>query len=246
MTLDENGLRKGRKLIAGASEEEIYKALSLSFIPPELREGRGEIEEALEGKLPALVADEDIRGILHAHTDKSDGVDTLEVMGEAVRSRGYAYLGITDHSQSAHYAGGLSLDEIAEQHSAIDELNRRDGKSFRVFKGIESDILADGSLDYPNEVLANFDFVIASVHGRFALGREQQTLRILRAVENPFTTILGHMTGRQLLRRPGYDVDIERILRACGRTALPLKSTQTLGGLISTGGGTRPRLTWAA
>jgi DNA polymerase (family 10) len=117
----------------------------------------------------------------------------------------------------------LSLDEIAEQHSAIDELNRRYGKSFRVFKGIESDILADGSLDYPNEVLAKFDFVIASVHGHFALGREQQTLRILRAVENPFTTILGHMTGRQLLRRPGYDVDIERILRACAKNGVAVE-----------------------
>ena len=214
-TLDERGLRKGRKLIAGASEEEIYRALGLSFIPPELREGRGEIEKALAGKLPVLVSDDDIRGILHAHTDKSDGVDTLEAMTEAVRSRGYAYFGIADHSQSAHYAGGLSLDEIAQQHGAIDDLNRRYGKSFRVFKGIESDILADGSLDYPDDVLAKFDFVIASVHGRFKLDREEQTTRILRAVENPFTTILGHMTGRQLLRRPGYEVDIERILQAC-------------------------------
>ena len=215
MTLDERGLRKRGKLVAGASEEDIYKALGLSFVPPELREGRDEIEKALSGELPALVADKDIRGILHAHTDKSDGADTLEVMAEAVRSRGYAYFGVADHSQSARYAGGLSLDEIAEQHAAIDALNRGYGKSFRVFKGIESDILADGALDYPDEVLAKFDFVIASMHGRFKLGREEQTKRILRAVENPFTTILGHMTGRQLLRRPGYDVDIERILQNC-------------------------------
>ena len=223
MTLDENGLHKGSRLVAGASEDDIYKALGLSFIPPELREGRGEIEKALKGKLPVLVADEDIRGILHAHTDKSDGVDTLEAMAEAVRSRGYAYFGIADHSQSAHYAGGLSLDEITEQHAAIDELNRRYGKSFRVFKGIESDILADGSLDYPDEVLVKFDFVVASVHGQFKLDREQQTARILRAVQNPFTTILGHMTGRQLLRRPGYDVDIERILQACAADAVAVE-----------------------
>jgi DNA polymerase (family X) len=215
MTLGENGLRKEGRLVAGASEEDIYKALGLCFIPPELREGRGELEKALDGELPALVADDDIRGILHAHTDKSDGVDTLEAMAEAVLWRGYQYFGIADHSQSAHYAGGLSLDEIADQHATIDALNQRYGNSFRVFKGVESDILADGSLDYPEEVLERFDFVIASVHGRFKLDREEQTTRILRAVENPFTTILGHMTGRQLLRRPGYDVDIERILQAC-------------------------------
>ena len=215
MTLDESGLRKGVKLIAGRSEDEIYKALGLPFIPPELREGRGEIEKALKGKLPKLVTDDDIRGILHAHTDKSDGVDTLDAMVEAVRSRGYEYFGVADHSQSARYAGGLSLEEIGEQHAAIDRLNQQYGNSFRIFKGIESDILTDGSLDYPDDVLARFDFVIASVHGHFKLNRDAQTARILRAVANPFTTVLGHMTGRQLLRRPGYDVDIERILEAC-------------------------------
>jgi DNA polymerase (family X) len=215
MTLDEAGLRKGGKLIAGRSEDEIYKALRLPCIAPELREGRGEIEKALKGKLPKLVTDDDIRGILHAHTDKSDGVDTLDAMVEAVRSRGYEYFGVADHSQSARYAGGLSLEEIGEQHAAIDRLNQQYENSFRIFKGIESDILADGSLDYPDDVLARFDFVIASVHGRFRLDRDAQTARILRAVANPFTTVLGHMTGRQLLRRPGYDVDIERILEAC-------------------------------
>jgi DNA polymerase (family X) len=215
MSLGEEGLRKGAKLIAGRSEQQIYKALGLPFVAPELREGRGEIEKALAGKLPKLVTDADIRGILHAHTDKSDGVDTLETMAEAVRSRGYEYFGIADHSRSAHYAGGLSIEEIAEQHATIDDLNKRYGGSFRIFKGIESDILADGSLDYPDEVLTQFDFVIASVHGRFKLDRDAQTARIRRAIENPFTTILGHMTGRQLLRRPGYDVDIELVLTAC-------------------------------
>ncbi|MGB3038328.1 MAG: PHP domain-containing protein [Methyloceanibacter sp.] len=215
MTLGEDGLRKSGKLVAGSSEEDIYSSLGLSFIPPELREGRGEIERALEGKVPPLVTDDDIRGILHAHTDRSDGVDTLEVMAEAVRSRGYDYFGVTDHSRSAHYAGGLKLEEINEQHTEIHRLNKRYRNDFRIFKGIESDILADGSLDYPEDVLAQFDFVIASVHGRFALDRESQTARILRVVENPYTTILGHMTGRLLLRRPGYEVDVERILAAC-------------------------------
>ena len=131
-------------------------------------------------------------------------------MAEATRERGYSYFGVADHSRSAHYAGGLSLEEVAAQHAEIDQLNRRYGKRFRIFKGIESDILADGSLDYPDEVLVQFDFVVASVHGRFKLDRKEQTERILRAVSNPHTTILGHMTGRQLLRRPGYEVDIEQ------------------------------------
>jgi DNA polymerase (family 10) len=217
ISLDEKGLRKGDKVIASKTEEEIYRALGLSFIEPELREGRGEITLAQKGKLPTLVTDADLRGILHAHTDRSDGADTLEVMAEATRERGYSYFGVADHSRSAHYAGGLSLEEIAEQHADIERLNRRYGKDFRIFKGIESDILADGSLDYPHEVLEQFDFVVASVHGRFKLDRKEQTHRILRAVSNPYTTILGHMTGRQLLRRPGYDVDIERILEACAK-----------------------------
>jgi DNA polymerase (family 10) len=166
-------------------------------------------------QLSVYVTDSDIRGVLHAHTDLSDGVDTLEVMAEATRSRGYQYFGVADHSRSAHYAGGLSIDEIAAQHAEIDHLNRKNEDGFRVLKGIESDILADGSLDYPDEVLASFDFVVASVHSRFRLDRQAQTERIIRAVSSPRTTILGHMTGRQLMRRPGYEVDIPRVLAAC-------------------------------
>jgi DNA polymerase (family X) len=215
MALTKEGLRKGRKLVAGKSEEGIYAALGLPFIEPELREGRGEIELAQSGKLPQLVSDGDLRGILHAHTDRSDGVDTLEVMAKATQAAGYEYFGVADHSRSAHYAGGLSIEEIAEQHAEIDVLNKRFGDRFHVFKGIEADILADGSLDYHEDVLTSFDFVVASVHSRFKMGREEQTERIIRAVRNPRTTILGHMTGRQLLRRPGYDVDIEKVLAAC-------------------------------
>ena len=216
MTFDEHGLHVGRKVIA-RKEAEIYAALGLQFIDPKLREGIGEIELAKKKRLPHLVTDADIGGILHAHTDRSDGGDTLEVMAEATRQRGYAYFGVADHSQSAHYAGGLSRDEIAEQHAEIDSLNKRYSDSFRILKGIESDILADGSLDYPDDVLARFDFIVASVHSRFKLGRKEQTDRIVRAVANPRTTILGHMTGRQLLRRPGYDVDVKKILRACAK-----------------------------
>jgi DNA polymerase (family X) len=216
LKLDSRGLWRGRKLIAARSEEEIYKALGLPFIEPELREGRNEIALALKNKLPKLVTDTDIRGILHAHSDLSDGVDTLAVMAQATRKRGYQYFGVADHSRSAHYAGGLSVADITAQHRAIDKLNRS-FKDFRIFKGIESDILADGSLDYPDNVLAKFDFIVASVHSRFRLDPKEQTTRIIRAVSNPHTTILGHMTGRQLLRRPGYEVDIEKILKACAK-----------------------------
>jgi DNA polymerase (family X) len=215
MTLEKRGLCRGNTIIAAATEEEIYKALGMQPVPPELREGQSEIARALTGELPELVADADIKGILHAHTDRSDGVDTLETMTEATLARGYQYFGVADHSQSAHYAGGLGADEIAEQQTEADRLNKKYGRSFRIFKGIESDILADGSLDYPDGVLDTFDFAVASVHGRFKLDRETQTDRIIRAVANPYTTILGHMTGRQLLRRPGYEIDVERVLAAC-------------------------------
>ena len=215
LTLDETGLHRGKKTLAAASEPAIYRALGLPFIPPELREGRGEIERALESGLPELVTDSDIRGVLHAHTDLSDGADTLQAMAEATQSRGYAYFGVADHSQSAHYAGGLKIEQIGEQHRAIDRLNRGFGKSFRIFKGIESDIRADGSLDYSDEILSRFDFVVASVHSQFRMDKDGQTRRIIRAVASPYTTILGHMTGRQLLRRPGYEVDIDAVLEAC-------------------------------
>jgi DNA polymerase (family X) len=130
-------------------------------------------------------------------------------------SRGYKYFGVADHSRSAHYAGGLSQEEIGEQQMEADSLNRKYGRRFRIFKGVESDVLADGSLDYSDEVLETFDFVVASVHSRFNMDRASQTERVIRAVSNPYTTILGHMTGRQLLRRPGYDIDIEEVLVAC-------------------------------
>jgi DNA polymerase (family X) len=185
------------------------------LIPPELREGTDETALARKGALPKLVTMKDLQGVLHVHTDFSDGVNTLEEIAEAARERGYAYLGVADHSQSAHYAGGLRLDAIGVQHETIDDLNRRYRGGFRILKGIESDILADGALDYPPDILERFDFVVASVHSRFRLGREEQTKRILAAVVNPFTTILGHLTGRQLLRRSGYDIDVEAVLEAC-------------------------------
>jgi DNA polymerase (family 10) len=216
MRLATDGLHRGRTLIAG-DEAEIYGALGLPFIDPELREGRGEIELALKDKLPKLVSDKDLHGILHCHTDASDGTETLETMAKATRQRGFEYFGVADHSKSAHYAGGLSVEDIAQQHREADRLNKRFGKDFRILKGIESDILSDGSLDYEDDLLERFDFVVASIHGRFKLDRKAQTQRLLRAVSNPYTTIIGHMTGRQLQRRPGYEIDVEKVLRACAR-----------------------------
>ena len=136
-------------------------------------------------------------------------------MAEASRRQGYSYIGVTDHSKTAHYAGGLSVAEIDEQHAEIDRLNASSDGSLHIFKGIESDILPDGSLDYPDEILRRFDFIIGSIHGQFKMGRAAQTERLMRAAANPFVTVIGHMTGRQLLRRPGYEVDIERVLAAC-------------------------------
>lgn len=215
MALTREGLRKGRKIIAAETEAGIYDALGLQFIDPELREGLDEITLAETHRIPRLVTLDDLQGVLHAHTDASDGVDTLEAMAEASIARGYSYIGITDHSKTAHYAGGLSVAEIHEQHAAIGRLNAIYEDRFHIFKGIESDILPDGSLDYSDDILLRFDFIIGSIHGQFRLDRAAQTKRLVRAAANPFVTIIGHMTGRQLPRRPGYDIDIEQVLRAC-------------------------------
>jgi DNA polymerase (family 10) len=215
MTLTPEGLRRGRKIIAAGNEAEIYETLGLQFIEPELREGLDEIERAAAHNIPPLVTAADLAGVLHAHTTASDGADTLEAMAEAGLAHGYQYIGITDHSKTAHYAGGLTIEEIEEQQAEIDRLNAAFGGRFHIFKGIESDILPDGSLDYPDDVLRRFDFIIGSIHGQFRLDRQAQTERLVRAASNPFITVIGHMTGRQLLRRPGYDLDIERALAAC-------------------------------
>jgi DNA polymerase (family X) len=217
LALDEKGLRRGREPIPCPNEADVYAALGLPFIEPELREGRGEIALAAAGRLPELVAEADLCGLLHNHTDRSDGSHSLRTMAEATRRRGYAYFGVADHSKTARYAGGLSVEEIDAQLAEIDALNAGYAGRFRVFKGIESDILENGSLDYPDAILERFDYVVASVHSRFRLAEDAQTARIVRAVANPRTTILGHMTGRMLLRRPGYEVDVDAVLKACAQ-----------------------------
>jgi DNA polymerase (family 10) len=222
-TLDEDGLRKKNQIIACETEEDIYDALGLPFIAPELRETGAEVQMALDHKLPELVTRKDIRGVLHAHTTESDGADTLQDMAQAAKRRGYAYLGLTDHSQTAHYAGGLKADEVLAQQKQIEKLNNKLGAQFRVFKGIESDILPDGSLDYSEVILNSFDLIIASVHSQFRMSKGEQTERIIKAVSDPRTTVLGHVTGRQLLRRPGYEVDMERILQACAQHGVAIE-----------------------
>ncbi len=219
-----DGLWHGKSRIAAESESDIYQALGLQFIPPELREGRGEVELAAKKRLPVLVTLSDVKGILHAHTDQSDGAATLTEMAEACQEKGFSYLGVTDHSQSAHYAGGLKAAEVRAQQKEIDRLNRKArGKAVRIFKGIESDILSDGALDYPESVLKSFDLVVASIHSQFRKNKDEQTARLIKAVSNPHTTVLGHITGRQLLRRHGYDVDIEAVLRACAEHGVAIE-----------------------
>lgn len=197
------------------SEEEIYSKAGLSFIVPELREDFDEIELAKAGKLPALIQYEDLKGSLHNHSTWSDGVHTLEQMAVYCKENlNLQYLGICDHSKTAVYAKGLNEQRVFAQHQEIDELNKKLAP-FKIFKGIESDILSDGSLDYSDDILKTFDFVVASVHSNLRMDEAKATARLLKAIENPYTTILGHPTGRLLLSRAGYPIDYKKIIDAC-------------------------------
>jgi len=213
LKMNEYGLFREEENLLCRSEDDIFAALGLSYIPPELRENMGEIEAAAAGQLPRLVEIGDVRGVLHIHTQASDGADSLETLAREAKRRGYAYIGVSDHSQSAYYAGGLSPDAVRRQHEAIDNLNAGE-EAFHIFKGIEADILPDGRLDYDDEMLAKFDFVIAAVHSHFQMTEEEMTVRIIRALANPFTTILAHPTGRLLLAREPYALDIHRVIDA--------------------------------
>ncbi len=203
-------------------EAGIYRRLGLTYIPPELREDLGEIEAALAGKLPELIRPEAIKGIFHVHTNYSDGVNSLREMAEAAIRRGYRYLGITDHSGTAVYARGLSSEILLKQFEEIEELNR-EYPDFRIFKGIEADILASGELDYGPEILAKFDFVIGSVHSHFRMNKNEMTARILKTMDSPFLTMLGHATGRILLERPGYEVDLDAIIEKAAKNGVILE-----------------------
>ncbi|ULQ56933.1 helix-hairpin-helix domain-containing protein [Flavihumibacter rivuli] len=195
-------------------EGSIFETLGLPFIPDYQRDLPALLDKAIANSLPEPIMVQDIRGIIHSHSNWSDGLHTIEEMAKGCISKGYEYLVISDHSRSAGYANGLSVERIREQHAYIDELNAR-LEPFKIFKSIECDILGDGSLDYPDDVLAGFDLVIASVHSNLKMTAEKAMQRLLRAIEHPATTILGHMTGRLLLSRPGYPIDHEQVIDAC-------------------------------
>ncbi len=197
------------------SEAEIYQSFGLAYIEPELREGLNEVELAKTNSLPTLISYADLKGSLHNHSTYSDGVHSLKEMALYCKKElQLSYFGICDHSKTAVYANGLSTDRLQQQWAEIDQLNQ-ELAPFKIFKGIESDILSDGSLDYADEVLAQFDFVVASVHSNLKMDEEKATARLLKAIENPYTTILGHPTGRLLLSRSGYPLDYKKIIDAC-------------------------------
>jgi DNA polymerase (family X) len=211
--VNEYGLFRGEELIPCDSEEEIYRVLGLGYIPPELRENTGEIEASEKDELPELVTLEDIKGTFHMHTAYSDGSNSIEEMVEEAIRLGLHYIGITDHSRAAYYARGLNIDEVKRQVEEIDAINQK-YKNFRVFKGIESDILPDGSLDYDDEVLKLFDFVIAAVHSNFKMEKDRMTDRLVNALKNRYTVMLAHPTGRILLARDEYELDTNAVIDA--------------------------------
>ncbi len=196
------------------NEAAIFSQAGISYIPPALRESATIIELAKKNKLPELIQPTDVRSIIHSHSKWSDGAETIETMAEECIKRGLEYLVISDHSKTAVYANGLNEERIAEQHKYVDQLNAK-LKPFRIFKSIESDILNDGSLDYPDSVLKTFDLVIASIHSNLKMHEDKATARLIKAIENPYTTILGHMTGRLLLARNGYPIDYKKVIDAC-------------------------------
>lgn len=226
MQLTPGGLLRDGAPVVAEDEAALYAALELTFVPPELREGRGELEAAAARKLPRLVAYEDLRGCFHCHTTYSDGRATLREMAEAALARGWRYLGIADHSRAAAYAGGLSPDDVRRQHEEIDIWNAERGHELWIFKGIEADILPDGRLDYADgdeDVLASMDYVVGSVHSSFGLSQAEQTERVLRALENPYLTFLGHPTGRLLLSRRGYAIDLDAVIDAAAERGVAIE-----------------------
>ena len=215
-----NGLAKEN---GAFTEGAFYERHGMDFVPPELREGTFEVARAKEDKLPNLLKNEDLKGILHTHSTYSDGANTLREMAEACRDLGYGYLGIADHSKSAfYYANGLFEERVIKQHEEIDKLNE-EMAPFKIFKGIESDILTDGSLDYSDDVLASFDFIVASVHSGLSMEKDRATARLLRAIDNPYTTIMGHLTGRVLLQREGFPLDHKLVIDRCAKNKVAIE-----------------------
>ena len=196
------------------TEQAIYSNLKTQYCEPELREGLFELEKAKNNELPKLIELTDLKGILHNHSTYSDGMNTLEEMAVYCKQLGYEYLGMCDHSQTASYAGGLKVEQVLLQQDEIEKLNKK-LFPFKIFKGIESDILGNGDLDYEENILKTFDFIVASVHSNLKMDIEKATMRLIKAIENPYTTILGHPTGRLLLGRPGYPIHHKKVIDAC-------------------------------
>ncbi len=215
-------LWRGSEFVSTPDETTFYQTLGLSFIPPELREGTGEVAVAGRQQLPRLLEPGNLKGFLHCHTRYSDGSSTVEELAAACQAAGYEYLGVTDHSQAAAYAGGLRPDDLARQADEIEEVNSR-LHGFRVLKGIEADILQDGRVDYDQQVLERLDFVIASIHSRFNLGEKEMTARMLAAMDNPYLTIIGHPTGRLLLSRDPYPVNLDAVMEKAAATGVALE-----------------------
>lgn len=215
ITLDGDTLRDARGIVAIDTEAALYQLVGLPFIHPEMREAGNEFLLAVAGTLPTLLAVADIRGALHCHSTWSDGKASIAEMAEAARVRGWDYIGITDHSQAAFYAGGLAHDRVLQQHEEIEALNAT-GPGVRILKGIEADILADGALDYDAGLLDRFDFVVGSIHSRFAMDQQRMTDRVLHAMDDPHLTVLGHPTGRLLLSRDPYPIDMDAVLEKAG------------------------------
>lgn len=212
---------KDERRVAGTTEEDVYEAVGLPWIPPEVRENQGEIELADRGNLPTLISLNDIRGDLQMHTRWSDGSENVEEMARAATERGYEYIAITDHSQSLKFVGGVTIEELRENAKTCKKASDRVG--IAVLLGTECDILPDGRLDYPDEVLAELAVVVCSVHSRFGMSREEMTARIIKAMDNPHVDIIGHPTGRVLGQRDPYDVDMERLIEAAKRTNTALE-----------------------
>lgn len=222
LKISEYGIFRGKRLIPCKDEADIFKVLGLHYIPPELRESSGEIEAAKKGELPKLIELKDIKGIFHVHSTYSDGVAPLEEMIRRAEELGYEYVGISDHSRTAVYANGLSEERLKKQHKEIDRLEKK-FKRIRIFRGTESDILADGSLDYPDRILDSLDFVIGSIHSRFNMPEREMTKRICRAMEHPRMTIWGHPTGRLLLGRAGYAIDYDEIFETAAEHGVAIE-----------------------
>lgn len=221
--LNEYGVFEGDRQVAGASEEEVYAAFGLPLIPPEMREEEGEIEAASRGEIPRLVEPKEVRGDFHVHTDRSDGVDTLDTMVAAAAGRGYEYVGISEHSPSLVVAGGIGVEEVRLHRARIRALNEAYAGRITVLMGTECDILDGGVLDYPDDVLKEFDYVLAAVHSKFGLGREEQTKRVVTAISNPYVNILAHPTAGLLGKREPIAIDLDAVFAAAAKNGTAIE-----------------------